>query len=232
MSYITFNCNREDYDKKSLEIGMLVKRNLNNLNLNPFSYRFMNSCCRSLLVPYHNFSEEKESSPWEHLISVSFTISDWEYGRGYAKAIKKYISCPALYVVSTHAILDQYFYGNDPRFPKRWAEDKDNPHKLWEDWMFDETVRNLPKLFLLPLYVGKANNAYERWFIGKHHRLSEISLLGKIGINIMLTIYLHPQDDYSLAERILINDLKPPMNNKVYSLKETEKITLEDPWLD
>lgn len=233
MSYITFHCNHEDYDKKSLEIGMLVKTHPNHPNLNPFSYSFMNSCCRSIIVPYCHFSEEKASSPCENLIAASFTISDWEYGRGYAKAIKKNISCPALYLVSTYAILDKYFYGNDPHFPKRWPEDRDNPHPLWDNWLLDKNAHHREKLFVLPLYIGMSNNAYDRWFVcKKHHRFPEIDFLSEIGIDVYLTIYLHSQDNNARSERILIHDLQPPMNDKKYSLKETEKITLEDPWLD
>lgn len=232
MPHIAFEHNHEDYDKKSLQIGMLVKKNPNNLPLDPFSYCFMNSCYRSIIVPYSHFSEEEISSHWERLISVSFGISNWEYGRGYAKAIKQYISRPALYLVSTHATLDKYFCGNDPHFPKRWVEDIENPHPLWDDWLLDENSHNWQKLFFLPLYVGMSNNAYDRWFVGKHHRFPEIDFLSEIGIDVYLTIYPYPQDDIARSERILIDDLQPPMNDKKYSLKETEKNTLADPLSD
>lgn len=231
VTQIAFEQDQDDYDKRSLQIGMLVKRHPNNQPLKPFSYSFMNSCCRSYFVPYPYMSEKDNSSVSDNLIAVSFSISDGEFGKSWANFLKPKISYPSLYLVSTFAQLKNYNYGHDPHFPKRWAEDKDNPHRLWDDWVFDETSRNFPKFFLFPLYVGRASNAYERWFVGKHHRLPEINLLSKIGLVVHLTIYLPPQDDYALSERILINDLKPIMNNNIF-LKETERVTLDDPWFD
>ena len=225
--------NKDDYDEIALEIGVLIPKKTSNFLLNSFSYDFLRDCLRGVCIPY--FIKDDTPPLGFGVISLGMIISDWEFGKSYAKGYKRHISCPALYMVVTNALLDNYHYGDDPNFPNSiYSHPYGNDPKFLNGihaLPYDEKSRNSLKSLYIPLYIGKSDNVYERWFLQKHHRQAEIDFLSRLGNSVYLMIYLEPQEDYGKMERILINDICPLMNQKIALSNKVNQFVVEDPWL-
>jgi hypothetical protein len=216
---------KDDLDNNCLKSGFIVKKQAN-VNLSDFSFDFLNDCKKGEGMPYfteeilNNYAKNKSK---ENIRWLTFGISFGSpneniYGENgeYEYMVDMYlahlknnsiqVSSRCLYMITSEALLHNYQYGDDLTKSTNLQE-----YSI-------SSLSFLNKRFLYLLYIGKTDNLYARW--KNHHRRNEMNFLCRLDLDLMLFMYSIEDnvsdDEFSEMEKILIREINPPMNGKIF----------------
>jgi len=194
-----------ELDLKSLNFGYLIKKGE---TISDFSYKFLSDCREGYARPY---IDEKQKEI--RVFSTSFGLPNAYYlehdGKSFEYDIDSYfyrmskipdwpIHGKALYMVVMPTLLNGKFY-----------------------------VETLLE-YLRPLYIGRANNLYQRW-THHHHRRDALNFLSKLDIELTLQMYFIYEDitkqELDKMESTLIRELSPVMNRSPVLRKKKKDVS-------